>query len=112
MWNSVSTRSFSRNGRIHIQMIEQQPAAFVYTLGREQAPCGVEAELLSAQPVAEDEVFVEISPLFALDEEEFRHSAKDMKSMVDPNFLLIAERDGVHWTSTLKFVRRRPSSAS
>jgi GNAT superfamily N-acetyltransferase len=29
-----------------------------------------------------------------MDEEEFRHSAKDMKSMVDPNFLLIAERDG------------------
>jgi GNAT superfamily N-acetyltransferase len=29
-----------------------------------------------------------------MDEEEFRHSAKDMKSMVDPGFLLIAERDG------------------
>jgi len=29
-----------------------------------------------------------------MDEEEFRHSAKDMKSMVDPGLLLIAERDG------------------
>ncbi|MBD3222209.1 GNAT family N-acetyltransferase [bacterium] len=29
-----------------------------------------------------------------MDAEEFRHSAKDMKSMVDPNFLLIAEREG------------------
>jgi GNAT superfamily N-acetyltransferase len=29
-----------------------------------------------------------------MDEEEFRHSAKDMKSMVDPGFLLIAEQDG------------------
>ena len=29
-----------------------------------------------------------------MDEEEFRHSAKDMKSMVDPGFLLIAEREG------------------
>ncbi|MEZ4387442.1 MAG: GNAT family N-acetyltransferase [Candidatus Krumholzibacteriia bacterium] len=29
-----------------------------------------------------------------LDEEEFRHLAKDMKSMVDPGLLLIAERDG------------------
>ncbi len=30
-----------------------------------------------------------------LDDVEFRYMAKDMKSMVDPNFLLIAERDGV-----------------
>ena len=29
-----------------------------------------------------------------MDREEVRHAAKDMKSMVDPNFLLIAERDG------------------
>lgn len=29
-----------------------------------------------------------------MDDEEFRHSAKDMKSMVDPGFLLIAEKDG------------------
>jgi GNAT superfamily N-acetyltransferase len=29
-----------------------------------------------------------------MDEEEFRHAAKDMKSMVDPGFLLIAELDG------------------
>jgi hypothetical protein len=29
-----------------------------------------------------------------MDETEFRYAAKDMKSMVDPNFLLIAEREG------------------
>lgn len=29
-----------------------------------------------------------------MDEEEFRHMAKDMKSLVDPNLLLIAEREG------------------
>ena len=29
-----------------------------------------------------------------MDAEEFRHAAKDMKSMVDPGFLLIAEREG------------------
>jgi GNAT superfamily N-acetyltransferase len=29
-----------------------------------------------------------------MDREEFAHSAKDMKSMVDPGFLLIAEQDG------------------
>ena len=29
-----------------------------------------------------------------MDEEDFRHAAKDMKSMVDPDFLLIAEMDG------------------
>ncbi len=29
-----------------------------------------------------------------MDDEEFRHSAKDMKSMVDPGYLLIAELDG------------------
>jgi len=29
-----------------------------------------------------------------MDAEEFRHAAKDMKSMVDPGFLLIAEVDG------------------
>lgn len=29
-----------------------------------------------------------------MDEEEFRHTAKDMKSLVDPGLLLIAEQDG------------------
>jgi hypothetical protein len=29
-----------------------------------------------------------------MDDEDFAHSAKDMKSMVDPDFLLIAEMDG------------------
>ena len=29
-----------------------------------------------------------------MDDGEFRYAAKDMKSMVDPGFLLIAEMDG------------------
>ena len=40
----------------HLEVIEQQPAAFVDGLRREQAPGGVELQRMAEQGVVEDDV--------------------------------------------------------